>query len=305
MEFNEFLHLIRKKKQTIFIIMLISSMLVLLFLVIQPLKYDVSSRLLVIQNSANADAYTLSRSNEYLGNLLAEVVYSSSFYEQVKASKYNIDENYFSGTNNQQIKTWQDTVATRAQGNTGIIDINIYHPNVLEAKKISLAVNDILVNRNYEYHGGQNIKINIIDEPLASPYPTKPNIPFSLAATLFISFVLALIYIYLFPEDKYSLIVFGSKKNQSLEELKYQRLRDEEQEMIVRKMKQKYLVNAKGNVISQINEQFVEQGRNGDYNENTETKNIRRDDDLEADLETEVEIQEKPLSGNIRNIINR
>ena len=46
--------------------------------------------------------------------------------------KYNIDENYFSGNYNQQLKIWNKTVNTRAQGDTGIIDINVYHPNVSE-----------------------------------------------------------------------------------------------------------------------------------------------------------------------------
>jgi len=279
-------------------------MLVLLISVIQPLKYSVSSRLLVIQNATSADAYALSRSNEYLGNLLAEVVYSSSFYEQVRASKYNIDENYFSGNYNQQLKTWIKTVDTRAQDDTGIIDINVYHPDVTEAKKIALAVNDILINRNQEYQGSQNIKINIIDQPLASIYPTKPNIPYNLVATFFLSFIFALIYIYLFPEDRYSLSVFNSKKTPYLPELEYQKLRNEEQEMIVRKMKQKYLVNTEEDVANQINEQIEEQIENSNLNENTETKDTSWEDDLEADLETEVESQEKPLSGNIRNIIN-
>ncbi len=310
MEFNDILQLIRKKKQTIIIIMLISVMLVLLVSVIQPLKYSVSSRLLVIQNTTETDAYALSRSNEYLGNLLAEVVYSSSFYEQVRASKYNIDENYFSGNYNQQLKIWNKTVDTRAQGDTGIIDINVYHPNVSEAKKIALAVNDILINRNQEYQGGQSIKINIIDQPLASLYPTKPNIPFNLVATFFLSFVLALIYIYLFPEDKYSLSVFNSKKTSYLPELEYQKLRNDEQEMIVRKMKQKYLINEEvenKQINEEINEdkQINEQLKNSDFNENIESEDTSWEDDLEADLETEIESQEKPLSGNIRNLINR
>ncbi|HPY08893.1 MAG: YveK family protein [Patescibacteria group bacterium] len=303
MEFNDFLQLIRKKKQTIIIIMLISIMSVLLVSVIQPLKYSVSSRLLVIQNTTETDAYALSRSNEYLGNLLAEVVYSSSFYEQVRASKYNIDENYFSGNYNQQLKIWNKTVNTRAQGDTGIIDINVYHPNVSEAKKIALAVNDILINRNQEYQGGQNIKINIIDQPLASLYPTKPNIPFNLAATFFLSFILALIYIYLFPEEKYSLSVFNSKKTSYLPELEYQKLRNDEQEMIVRKMKQKYLINTE----DEMNEQISEQLENSDFNGNIENNdnNDNWEADLEANFEAKVEDQKKPLSGNIRNLINR
>jgi len=289
MEFNEFLHLIRKKKQTVFIIMLLSVMMVLLISLIGPLKYSVRSRLLVIQNTGNTDVYSLSRSNEYLGNLLAEVVYSSSFYEQVRASKYNIDRNYFVGNYNQQLKTWQKTVNTRSQGDTGIIEVHVYHPNVNEAKKIALAVNDILINRNEEYQGGQNIKINIIDQPLASTYPTKPNIPYNTALAFFLSFILALIYIYLFPEDKYSLSVFGNKKN-NLPELEYRKLKSDEQEMIVRKMKEKYLISANEKLDTAIQENETNEADEANW---------------EKDLAVKTENVEKPLSGNIRNIISR
>lgn len=212
MEFNEFLNLIKKKKQTIFTLMLVIVMLAVVFSLAQTMKYTVKSRLLVVQNSTNNDAYTLSKSNEYLGNLFAEVVYSSSFYDRVIASPYNINGNYFSGTYNQQVEKWQKTVQTKTQGDTGIVEIYVYHPQPTEANKIALAINDILINNNQDYQGGQNIKISIIDQPITSSYPDKPNLLYNLAAALFGSFIIALFYIYIFPEEKYNLFIFGKKK---------------------------------------------------------------------------------------------
>lgn len=222
MEFNEFLSLIQKKKQTIFTLMLVGIMLTVVFSLAQTMKYSVESRLLVVQNSVGDDSYALSKSNEYLGNLFAEITRSSSFYNQVLNSNYNIDKNYFSGTYSQQIKKWQKTVETKTQSDTGIIDITVYHPNVQEAQKIALAINDILINSNQSYQGGQNVRINIIDQPLASTYPTKPNLLYNTLAAALISFFFSIFYIYIFPEEKHSIYLFGKrkKKTKRLEEPK-------------------------------------------------------------------------------------
>ncbi|MFA6514266.1 MAG: hypothetical protein WCT50_03210 [Patescibacteria group bacterium] len=200
MEFNEFLKLVNKRKRTAFTIIFVTVVLTITISLLSPLKYGSKSRLLVLQNSTGSDVYSLSKSNEYLGNLFAQIVYSGSFYDQVKASQYNIDSNYFSGNYGQQLKKWQQTVKTDTQGDTGIIKINVYHPNIQEAKQISLAINDILINKNQDYHGGQNIKVNIIDQPLVSNYPIKPNLPYNIALALAASFIVSLFYIYIFPE---------------------------------------------------------------------------------------------------------
>jgi capsular polysaccharide biosynthesis protein len=209
MEFNEFLKLIGRKKQTIFTIMFVAIVLTIGLSLLSPLKYGAKSRLLVLQDTSGADAYSLSKSNEYLGNLFAQVVYSSSFYDQVIASPYNIDRNYFSGNYSQQLKKWRETVSTSTQGDTGIVEINVYHTSTQEAKQIALAINDILINNNQNYHSGQNIKVNIIDQPLVSSYPVKPNIPYNAATALVASFLISLFYIYIFPERRNNLNLVG------------------------------------------------------------------------------------------------
>jgi len=219
MELHEFLKLIRQKKQTIFTIIFLCLIVAMGFALTQPFKYGSQSRLLVVQNVAAGDAYTLSKSNEYLGNLFAQVVYSGSFFNFVRASQYDIDDNYFSGDDNQQLAKWRQTLATRTISDTGIIEINVYHPNYYQAQQIALAVNDVLINKNLNYQGSsQGIKIVIIDQPLVSSRPIKPNLPYLGALALIGGLILALFYIYIFPEDKHSLNIVKKKSR------KYQRL---------------------------------------------------------------------------------
>ena len=245
MEFNDFLLLLRRKTQTIFTLILVGTMMVILVSLLNPLKYDVSSRLLVTQDSATNDVYSLSRSNEYLGNLLAEVVYSGSFYDKVLNSSYKVDKNYFSGDYGKQIERWRKTISTKTKQDTGIIEINIYHTSVIEAKKIALAVNDILINNNKAYHGGENIKINVIDQPLASDYPVKPNLINNGIIALAIFSLFSLFFIYIFPEEKYSLYLFG--KSGSSNKTKKSKQEKEVHKVIINGKKEKLEDNKSDN----------------------------------------------------------
>jgi len=218
MELHEFLKLIKRRKQTIFIVIFVCLLLTLGLALTQPFKYGSQSRLLVLQNAAAGDAYTLSKSNEYLGNLFAQVVYSSSFFNFVRSSQYDIDESYFSGDDNQKLNKWRQTIQTRTISDTGIIEVNVYHPNYYQAQQIALAVNDVLINKNLNYQGSsQGIKIVIIDQPLVSSRPIKPNLPYLGVLAIAGGFILGLFYIYIFPEEKHNLNLTkkGRQKYQS------------------------------------------------------------------------------------------
>lgn len=215
MEFGEFIKLTGRKKQTIFTIVFLAVILTITASLAFPMKYSVRSRLLVIQNASTSDAYSLSKSNEYLGNLLAEVVHSSSFYTQVVSSgSYGVDSNYFSGSYSSQIKKWQKTVATKTAGDTGIIEITVFHTDIQEARRIAYGVNDILINQNKNYHGSDNVRVSIIDQPLVSTFPVKPNIAYNALAAFITSLIFSLFYIYIFPEKKYDISLLSGKRRE-------------------------------------------------------------------------------------------
>ena len=185
---------------------------------LMPLRYEAQSKLLITQNSANTDAYALSKSNEYLGNLFAQVIQSSSFLELTLASNYNINQDYFKLDNAKKMQTWRKVVQAKTYSDSGIIAISVYHENPYQAQQIALAVNDVLLNKNQNYHGsGDKIKINIIDQPLISKYPVKPNLISNTIMALVLSFIFFLFYVYLFPSKKYDLHIFKSKKKKRLE----------------------------------------------------------------------------------------
>lgn len=220
MELKEFLFLIKRKHQTIIVMMLIAVLAVAGLSLLFPLRYEAQSRVLITQESGSADAYTVSRSNEYLGNLFAQVVLSSSFFDLTMNSPYNVDQNYFQGNYAKKMKAWRQAVKTRTLSDTGIIEISIYHTSPYQAQQIALAVNEAITSKNTNYQAnGDKVKINVIDQPLISNYPVKPNILQNTLLAAIFSFIFALFYIYILPEDRYSWHLFKSKKYQRRQQI--------------------------------------------------------------------------------------
>jgi capsular polysaccharide biosynthesis protein len=212
----EFYQFIKNKRQTLAAFFVFFLVVGSVFTFLQPFKYSARSKLLVIQeNAGGVDPFAVSRSVEYLSNLFSQVVYSSSFFNLVTTSQFNIDKNYFVGDSINQIKIWKKTVSAKNVEGTGIINVVVYHPNSYQAKQIALAVNNALISQNSNYQGiGNSVKITVIDEPLVSNYPDQPNLLVNLGIIVALSIVFGFIYIYIFPEEKYNVHLFdsGSKK---------------------------------------------------------------------------------------------
>lgn len=205
MEFNDFKNLIKRKTGTIFSLTFLLIVLVMIVSLLGGLKYSAQSKLLVVQDTGSADAYAVSRSNEYLGNLLSQVVYSGSFFNLViNNPQYKVAQEYFSGTYNERLKLWRKSISTKTIADTGIIEVSIYHPNPDQARLISLAVNDVLINNNGNYHGGDGVEVSILDQPLVSNYPDQPNLVLNFVFAFALGLFLSLIFIYLYPEEVYS-----------------------------------------------------------------------------------------------------
>jgi len=203
MESKEFLQLIKQRKRAITAVAVLFILLSLALSVAQPLKYGATSRLLVVQNfNIGADPYAVSRSNQLLSNVLVQVASSDSFYNEVVNSGYNIDKTYFSNTDPQkELAKWQKTVSVKSLSDSGIVEVNIYHPDKYQLDQIAQAVNYIYQTKHQEYDGsGDAITIKVIDKPLVSRWPVKPNLPLNMALGLIFGLLCGGVYVYLYPE---------------------------------------------------------------------------------------------------------
>lgn len=196
---NSFWQTIKEKQAIIWWWLIGLLAVVTLFSFVQPLKYSAESQILVVPDyRQTTDPYQISKTNEYLSSLLAQVTYSSSFFEATVKPDYQIDSAYFGNTSKKRMNKWQKTIEVKALNDSGIISVKAYHPDKQQAENLVRAINYNLITKNNFYHGlGDKVVLKVIDEPLVSLWPAKPNLPINFSLAFVLGLLLGLFHIYL------------------------------------------------------------------------------------------------------------
>ena len=162
---------------TIVILSAVGLLLGVIFSLFRPLEYSSTVRLLIIQQLGAVDAYTASRSAERVAEDITNVVYTSTFFDKVMAASSQIDQNYFPSDEVKRRKVWGKTVSATVTRGTGLLQIVVYHPDTAQAELIARALSSVIVTEGWQYTSGGSISIQLVDEPLSSRWPVRPNIP--------------------------------------------------------------------------------------------------------------------------------
>jgi len=144
---------------------------------IQPLEYSSTVRILITQELGTVDAYTASLSVERISEDLADIVYTTSFYEKVLEAPYEIDLSYLENQENKRREQWDEMISASVSRSSGLLTVRVYHEDIDQAEQIVNAVSYVLINEGWTYTSGSNIKVQLVDEALNSRWPVRPNIP--------------------------------------------------------------------------------------------------------------------------------
>lgn len=213
MDLKELLSFLKKKWQTVALFTLAFATFAFIFSVAQPQKFRSEQRFLVVSKYAeDVDPYAATRSTEYLTNLLSEVVYSQNFLNSVIDSGYALGEDIFPELPKERKKAWKKSIKTRVIGDTGILDITVYHKKRFVTEQLALAVGEVLRTEHGNYHSrGSAVTIQIIDEPITSLRPVQPNILLNTSVGLILGLISGLAFIYLFPKKEFHFIIRKQK----------------------------------------------------------------------------------------------
>lgn len=141
---------------------------------VQTKKYSSQIRLLITQtNVTGVDPYTAIKSTERIGQNLAELVYSSSFFNAIM-EQGGVDRNYFSSDEIDKRKEWRETIETGVTPGTGVMYVTAYHPDRTQATALAIAVATELAEQAPNFFG-YSVRVQIIDDPLPSRYYAKPD----------------------------------------------------------------------------------------------------------------------------------
>lgn len=141
-----------------------------------PLKYSATTRLLIIPKpSLGVDPYTAVKSAERISENLAQIVFTTSFFDRVTRAGFNLDLSVFNNVSEiQKRKLWKKMVSPEVLSGTALLGITIFHQNKEQAQNWASAAAYTLQTQGFEYTGG-NVDIKIVDTPILSRFPVKPN----------------------------------------------------------------------------------------------------------------------------------
>lgn len=143
-----------------------------------PLQYGSTMRLLVIQRQlSQVDPYTAIRASERISDNLAQVIYTTAFFERVLDSKFNVDSAAFPSDEAKRRKRWREMISTEVVRGSGMLIVTVYHIEPEQATQIARAIAFVLTTEGWQFVGGGDLQIRLVDQPIASRFPVRPNIP--------------------------------------------------------------------------------------------------------------------------------
>ena len=190
MENLQYSKILRTNWDIVALIMSIAIVFALIISLVQPFQYAATTKILVIQKQElNTDAYTATKSAERIGKNLANILFTSSFYNEVIESN-NSFASKFSQDSIERRKEWDKNVEANVTPETGILEISVYDTDKNYAAQLVRSISYVLVTKGAEYHGGgSNVEIKIVDDVFMSKYPKRPNIILNGALALIIGFL--------------------------------------------------------------------------------------------------------------------
>ncbi|MBI5766089.1 hypothetical protein HZA71_02560 [Candidatus Falkowbacteria bacterium] len=202
-----------KNSEAIAVITILFVALVVILGLAQTPKYQSSVKLLTVFNQEKIDPYTASRASAYLTNVLSEVIYSTSFVDNVFKTNFDLKDNLGVNQEKRQ-KNWKAMVKVKLQEDRGIIDINVLNENRDQADQFAQAITYTIITKYQLYHGfGDKVSVKIINSPITSTGWAQPKIVRNAFIGLITGFIFGLTIVVIFPQQNIlTLLSFRIKK---------------------------------------------------------------------------------------------
>lgn len=144
------------------------------FLLVTEKSFKVKTDFLVVQKqSATQDVYTLSRSNEYITNVMQESIYSELFINEAVATGI-ISGSLFPADRQDRLKEWKSMVDVSKSFQGNVLIVEAKHDNRSSALKISQAVSEVLVKKNHLFRSGapEDVEVRVLSGPIDERAPS-------------------------------------------------------------------------------------------------------------------------------------
>lgn len=214
METLNFFTAVRRKMSIIVLFGLLCGALSFLFLNLSQEAFKVRTDFFITQNNPNSqDFYAMSRSNEYIGKILSEAIYSERFIDAaIETGKINGSS--LPVNKKEKLDQWSKSVSITKNLELGMISVTVFNKSQIEAVNISQAIAQVLIERNSLFRGGdeKSVDIRIFSGPIVESNPsTMQFVAVSVGGLLF-GVLFALMYVFakteIMPSSKKSQVTF-------------------------------------------------------------------------------------------------
>jgi capsular polysaccharide biosynthesis protein len=159
-----------------------------------PLEYRADAQILIVSKSRyGIDPYTAVKSAERVGENVVQVLSSDVFYQSVlEEAGPGTPTAYFLEAENERErrKRWEHSVNASVVYGTGVLNVSAFATTKEGAVALSKAVADALVNRVFDYIGG-DVTLKIINAPVATNVPVRPNVPLNVGVGFLVGLFLS------------------------------------------------------------------------------------------------------------------
>ncbi len=210
---------IRKNMGAIVLVGLLVASFSFLVLVISQKKFKAGTDFLIVQNQTESqDFYSLSKSAEYIRDVLSESVYSELFINEV-INTGKVNSEFLPFNKKERIKKWGKIVKVKGSLQPGIIRVEVLEDSQKNVIDISEAVIEVMVNKNQLFRGEGNVQIKVLSGPIIEKNPSLSEILMVVIGGFGLGFLLGLIGIY-YKEEKEAAFYHGFDGENKDEEYK-------------------------------------------------------------------------------------
>lgn len=187
----------QNKALTIFLSGLLLAALSFLFVVVTQKNFRAGTDLLVVQNQNGfTDYYALSKSADFLTNVLVQSIYSEKFISEVKNTDL-VSLPFVSDNKLDAMKEWERIVKVSRDPNLGMVHIDVFANDQGQTVEISNAIINILTNKSYLFLGsGQDLQVRVLSGPIWEKNPSVSQIAITMFGGFFLGAILSFIRVY-------------------------------------------------------------------------------------------------------------
>lgn len=190
------LEIVKRDWRKVLVVALFIVLLSMVFTLVRPFLYRATVSIFVVQKSSfSIDAYSASKSEERIANKLAQVIVSSSFLDKVTSAGFDVDKSYFPTDERKKRDKWSKTVETAVPAGLSKLEISVYHKDPNQALQISNAIAYVLTAGKRDFIGIEDVDLKVLDSPLVSKYPVRPNVIFNLALGIIVGLILGVAFV--------------------------------------------------------------------------------------------------------------